>query len=80
MRASFTTLSGALRRARKTVGRGATTVILGMPPPLGAAGVDAVFQVDQMAEDLPRYARVLTRIGAPPSTGSFARSRWNAPT
>jgi diguanylate cyclase (GGDEF)-like protein len=34
----------------------------------GAAGVDAVFQLDQMAEDLPRYARVLARIGAPPST------------
>ena len=34
----------------------------------GAAGVDAVFQVDQMVEELPRYARVLTRVGAPPST------------
>jgi diguanylate cyclase (GGDEF)-like protein len=32
----------------------------------GAAGVDAVFQLDRMAEDLPGYARVLTRIGAPP--------------
>ena len=32
----------------------------------GAAGVDAVFQLDRMAEDLARYARVLTRIGAPP--------------
>jgi diguanylate cyclase (GGDEF)-like protein len=34
----------------------------------GAAGVDAVFQIDQMVEELPRYALVLTRIGAPPST------------
>ncbi|HYC31925.1 MAG TPA: diguanylate cyclase [Gemmatimonadales bacterium] len=34
----------------------------------GAAGVDAVFQLDRMTEDLPRYARVLTRIGAPPGT------------
>ena len=33
-----------------------------------AAGVDAVFQADRMVEDLPRYARTLARIGAPPST------------
>jgi diguanylate cyclase (GGDEF)-like protein len=32
----------------------------------GAAGVDAVFSLDRMTEDLPRYARVLTRVGAPP--------------
>ncbi len=34
----------------------------------GAAGVDAVFSLEQMTEDLPRYARVLARVGAPPST------------
>ena len=34
----------------------------------GAAGVDAVFQLDRLPEDLPRYARVLARVGAPPST------------
>jgi diguanylate cyclase (GGDEF)-like protein len=34
----------------------------------GAAGVDAVFSVDRMVEELPRYARVLARIGAPPAT------------
>jgi diguanylate cyclase (GGDEF)-like protein len=34
----------------------------------GAAGVDAVFQLDQMVQDLPRYALVMTRVGAPPST------------
>lgn len=34
----------------------------------GAAGVDAVFPLDGMVQDLPRYARVLTRIGAPPSS------------
>jgi diguanylate cyclase (GGDEF)-like protein len=34
----------------------------------GAAGVDAVFPVERMLEDLPRYARVLARAGAPPST------------
>ena len=34
----------------------------------GAAGVDAVFQMEQMTEDVPRYAGVLTRIGAPPGT------------
>jgi diguanylate cyclase (GGDEF)-like protein len=33
-----------------------------------AAGVDAVFQADKMVEHLPRYARILARIGAPPST------------
>ena len=33
-----------------------------------AAGVDAVFPADRMVEDLPRYARTLARIGAPPST------------
>ncbi len=33
-----------------------------------AAGVDAVFPADRMIEDLPRYARTLARIGAPPST------------
>ena len=33
-----------------------------------AAGVDAVFAVERMAEDLPRYARTLARTGAPPST------------
>jgi diguanylate cyclase (GGDEF)-like protein len=33
-----------------------------------AAGVDAVFPVDRMVEDLPRYARTLARTGAPPST------------
>ena len=32
----------ALGQARDAVSRGATTVILGMPPALGAAGVDAV--------------------------------------
>lgn len=32
----------ALEQAREAVERGATTVILGMPPHLGAAGVDAV--------------------------------------
>ncbi len=34
----------------------------------GAAGVDAVFPVERMVDDLPRYARVLIRAGAPPST------------
>jgi diguanylate cyclase (GGDEF)-like protein len=34
----------------------------------GAAGVDAVFPLERMVEDLPRYARVLARAGAPPST------------
>jgi diguanylate cyclase (GGDEF)-like protein len=33
-----------------------------------AAGVDAVFQAERMSEDLPRYAQVLARSGAPPST------------
>lgn len=33
-----------------------------------AAGVDAVFPADRMVEDLPRYARTLAHIGAPPST------------
>ncbi len=33
-----------------------------------AAGVDAVFQAEQMIEDLSRYARTLARSGAPPST------------
>jgi diguanylate cyclase (GGDEF)-like protein len=32
------------------------------------AGVDAIFSIDQVAADLPRYARTLTRIGAPPQT------------
>ena len=32
----------------------------------GAAGVDAVFQLERMTEELPRYARVLARVGAPP--------------
>lgn len=34
----------------------------------GAAGVDAVFPMERMVEDLPRYARVLARVGAPPGT------------
>jgi diguanylate cyclase (GGDEF)-like protein len=34
----------------------------------GAAGVDAVLPVEHMVEDLPRYARVLSQAGAPPST------------
>ncbi len=34
----------------------------------GAAGVDAVLPLDRLVEDLPRYARVLRRVGAPPST------------
>lgn len=33
-----------------------------------AAGVDAVFPIERMVEDLPRYARTLARAGAPPST------------
>ena len=32
------------------------------------AGVDAIFSVDQVSTDLPRYARTLTRLGAPPSS------------
>jgi diguanylate cyclase (GGDEF)-like protein len=32
-----------------------------------AAGVDAVFPADRLVEDLPRYARILARTGAPPS-------------
>lgn len=34
----------------------------------GAAGVDAVFPLERMVEDLPRYAQVLARVGAPPGT------------
>jgi diguanylate cyclase (GGDEF)-like protein len=33
-----------------------------------AAGVDAVFPAERVLEDLPRYARTLARVGAPPST------------
>lgn len=33
-----------------------------------AAGVDAVFPIERMVEELPRYARTLARAGAPPST------------
>jgi diguanylate cyclase (GGDEF)-like protein len=33
-----------------------------------AAGVDAVFPAERLLEDLPRYARTLARVGAPPST------------
>ncbi|MGH7498183.1 MAG: GGDEF domain-containing protein, partial [Gemmatimonadales bacterium] len=33
-----------------------------------AAGVDAVFPIERMVEQLPRYARTLARSGAPPST------------
>jgi alkanesulfonate monooxygenase SsuD/methylene tetrahydromethanopterin reductase-like flavin-dependent oxidoreductase (luciferase family) len=40
----------ALGQAREAVQRGATTVILGMPPRLGAAGVDAV--ADEVATPL----------------------------
>ncbi len=32
-----------------------------------AAGVDAVMPVERMVEQLPRYARTLARVGAPPS-------------
>jgi diguanylate cyclase (GGDEF)-like protein len=32
-----------------------------------AAGVDAVFPADRLVEDVPRYARILARSGAPPS-------------
>jgi diguanylate cyclase (GGDEF)-like protein len=32
-----------------------------------AAGVDAVFPADRLVEDVPRYARILARTGAPPS-------------
>ena len=35
-------LANALLLARDAVRRGATTIVLGMPPALGAAGVDAV--------------------------------------
>ena len=34
--------AGALVQARDAIRRGATSVILGMPPDLGAAGVDAI--------------------------------------
>ena len=30
--------------------------------------MDAVFQIDRVVEGLPRYARVMTRVGAPPGT------------
>jgi diguanylate cyclase (GGDEF)-like protein len=33
-----------------------------------AAGVDAVFPIERMVAELPRYARTLARAGAPPST------------
>jgi diguanylate cyclase (GGDEF)-like protein len=33
-----------------------------------AAGVDAVFPIERMVDELPRYARTLARVGAPPST------------
>lgn len=33
-----------------------------------AAGVDAVFPIERMVEEVPRYARTLSRMGAPPST------------
>jgi diguanylate cyclase (GGDEF)-like protein len=33
-----------------------------------AAGVDAVMPIERMVEHLPRYARTLARVGAPPST------------
>lgn len=33
-----------------------------------AAGVDAVFPIERMVEELPRFARTLARAGAPPST------------
>ena len=32
------------------------------------AGVDAVFPIERMVEELPRYARTLARAGAPPSS------------
>jgi diguanylate cyclase (GGDEF)-like protein len=32
-----------------------------------AAGVDAIFQPDQIATDFPQYAKTLARIGVPPS-------------
>lgn len=33
-----------------------------------ASGVDAVVAVERVAQDLPRYARALARVGPPPST------------
>jgi hypothetical protein len=42
--------ANALLLARDAVRRGATTVVLGMPPALGAAGVDAV--AHEIAEPL----------------------------
>ena len=39
-----------------------------------AAGVDAVFPVEQMVEQVPRYARTLARAGAPPSTVLLAEN------
>ncbi len=33
-----------------------------------ASGVDAVIAVERMAEDIPRYARALAKVGPPPST------------
>ncbi len=32
-----------------------------------AAGIDAIFRVDRMATELPKYAKALARIGTPPS-------------
>ncbi len=32
------------------------------------AGVDAIFSLDQIAHELPRYARTLSRLGAPPQS------------
>jgi diguanylate cyclase (GGDEF)-like protein len=39
-----------------------------------AAGVDAVFPVERMAEDLPRYARTLARSGPPPRVALLVES------
>jgi diguanylate cyclase (GGDEF)-like protein len=39
-----------------------------------AAGVDAVFPVERMIEDLPRYARTLARSGPPPRVALLVES------
>jgi diguanylate cyclase (GGDEF)-like protein len=39
-----------------------------------AAGVDAVFPVERMVEDLPRYARTLARNGPPPRVALLVES------
>jgi diguanylate cyclase (GGDEF)-like protein len=39
-----------------------------------AAGVDAVFPVERMVEDLPRYARTLARSGPPPRVALLVES------